>query len=257
MAGLGDFWPPQATYDQAPQGNGLLAPLQGFVPHGDTNQAHDGMLTGLRRLVPGFEPAQSAKSLQTFGSYVAPGLTDYLSHATPPPSYTPNAAGKIPGVGANPYEAGAVWDLFNLGTSFLPMGGGAKVAMAAAPIAASAMAAKAAKTLARTERFDWPVRTLSGSVIDMPIVVNPSRSHMQRLLAEAPHGDVRALKTPAGDVYAWPANEAMHVDIASTFDLPFKTRQELQSASYLMNKKDVDALGKYSNFDELVAKLGQ
>ena len=207
----------------------------------------------LRRMLgPSFDLDQSIKSAQTFGSYVAPGLTDYLTKDAPPPNYSPNAAGKIPEAGANPYEAGALWDVFNLGTNFLPSGGAAKVAVGAA-----AMAPKLAKTLARTERFDWPVRTLSGSVIDMPIVVNPSRSHMQRLLAEAPHGDVRALKTPSGDVYAWPANEAMHVDIASTFNLPFKTRQDLQSASYLMNKKDVDALGKYANFDELVAKLGR
>jgi hypothetical protein len=90
----------------------------------------------------------------------------------------------------------------------------------------------------------------------MPIIVNPSRSHIQRALAEAPFGDVRALKAPSGDVYLWPANEAMHRDIATAFDHPFKTRQDLQKSSYLFNKKDVDALGQFSGFDDLVRQLG-
>lgn len=108
----------------------------------------------------------------------------------------------------------------------------------------------------RMERFSWPVTTAYGRTIEMPITVNPSRSAIQRALAEAPHGDVRALKAPSGDVYLWPANEAMHVDIANSFDLPFKTRADLQKSSYLFSKKDVDALGKFSNFDDLVSRLG-
>lgn len=111
-------------------------------------------------------------------------------------------------------------------------------------------------TLSNTERFNWPVKLSYGKTIDMPVSINPSRSMIQRELAQAPHGDVRALRAPNGDVYLWPANEAMHVDIADTFDLPFKTRQELQRASYLFNKKDVDALGRFKNFDDLVQKLG-
>ena len=105
------------------------------------------------------------------------------------------------------------------------------------------------------EKFNWPVATAYGKTIDMPITVNPGRSAITRALSEAPHGDVRALKAPSGDVYMWPANEAMHVDIANTFDLPFKTRQELQKNSYLFNKRDVDKLGPYKNFDELVSRL--
>lgn len=107
----------------------------------------------------------------------------------------------------------------------------------------------------KAERFMWPVKTIYGKTIDMPVSVNPSRFMIQRELSTAPHGDVRALKAPSGDVYMWPANEAMHVDIADNFDLPFKTRQDLQKASYLFNKKDVDALGKFSDFDDLVSKL--
>lgn len=107
----------------------------------------------------------------------------------------------------------------------------------------------------KAERFIWPVRTAYGKTIDMPVSVNPSRFAIQKELATAPHGDVRALRAPNGDVYMWPANEAMHVDIADNFDLPFKTRQELQKASYLFNKGDVDKLGKFADFDDLVTRL--
>jgi hypothetical protein len=106
------------------------------------------------------------------------------------------------------------------------------------------------------ERFDWPVRTLSGRIVDMPVTVNPSRSAIQRELAQAPHGDVRAVRHPNGDLYMWPANEAMHVDIANAFDMPFKTREDLQRNSYLLNKGDVDKVERFRNFDDLVSKLG-
>jgi hypothetical protein len=109
-----------------------------------------------------------------------------------------------------------------------------------------------ARTAARSERFNWPVTTSYGKTIDMPITVNPSRGDIQRELAKAPHGDVRALRHPDGSVYLWPANEAMHVDIASNFDMPFRTRSDLQKSSYLINKSDADKLGKWSNFDDLI-----
>lgn len=108
---------------------------------------------------------------------------------------------------------------------------------------------------ARTERFNWPVRTEYGKVIDMPITVNPSRGDIMRELANAPHGDVRALRAPDGKIYMWPANEAMHRDIATNFDLPFKTLKDLQSSSYLFNRADVDKLSKFSNFDEMIKLL--
>lgn len=124
------------------------------------------------------------------------------------------------------------------------------------PMSGVAQTTQSIANPSRTERFMWPVRTNYGKTIDMPITVNPSRGHIQRELAQAPHGDVRALRAPNGDVYMWPANEAMHVDIADNFDLPFKTRADLQKSSYLFNKKDVDALGKFSGFDDLVSRLG-
>jgi len=108
----------------------------------------------------------------------------------------------------------------------------------------------------RRERFQWPVKTEYGSVVDMPITVNPTRRDILSALADAPHGDVRALKAPSGDVYLWPANEALHRDIAMSFDLPFKTRQDLQRASYLFNRKDVEHL-PFKSFDEMIGLLGQ
>jgi len=90
----------------------------------------------------------------------------------------------------------------------------------------------------------------------MPIIVNPSSRDIKMALAQAPNGDVRALRSPTGDVYMWPANEAMHRDIAMNFDLPFKNREHLQQSSYLFNKKDVDALGTFADFDDLIKRLG-
>jgi hypothetical protein len=73
------------------------------------------------------------------------GLVDYLTKEPPPPSYEPNAAGKIPPLGYNPYEAGAIWDAFNLATMVTPAGAGKTLAMAGIP--AATRAARAAKTL--------------------------------------------------------------------------------------------------------------
>ena len=109
--------------------------------------------------------------------------------------------------------------------------------------------------LSKAERFVWPVQTTYGKTIDMPVSVNPSKSMILRELAQAPHGDVRALRAPNGDIFMWPANEAMHIDIAETFDLPFGTRQALQQSSYLINKRDVEAVGRFANFDDLVARM--
>ena len=77
---------------------------------------------------------------------MAPGLLDYLTKDAPPPSYEPNAAGKIPPIGYNPYEAGAAWDAFNLATMLTPSGAGKTAVLAAAP-----MAARAAKALVPLE----------------------------------------------------------------------------------------------------------
>lgn len=87
----------------------------------------------------GNKPTQHEQNLTALGRLLAPGLTDYLTKPAPPPSYEPNMAGKIPPIGYNPYEGGALWDMFNLATMAVPMGGGTKAAMVAAPMAARLM----------------------------------------------------------------------------------------------------------------------
>ena len=149
---------------------------------------------------------------------------------------------------------------FRLGTKVAALAAGGVLSSDeahAGPLGAARKALAVGANIARkTERFEWPVRTEYGTNITMPITVNPSARDIAKELANAPHGDVRALKAPNGDVYLWPANEAMHRDIASTFDMPFKTRQDLQKSSYLFNSKDVDALGGFKSFDDLITRLG-
>lgn len=128
------------------------------------------------------------------------------------------------------------------------------------PMGKAGQAAKVGEELAttiarRAEHFNWPVRTEYGKVVDMPITINPRASHIQRMLKDAPFGDIRALRAPSGDMYVWPANEAMHVDIASNFSLPFKNRAELQKNSFLFNKSEIEKVGRFSDFDDLIKKI--
>jgi hypothetical protein len=94
---------------------------------------------------------QAAKSI---GQLIAPELTRYLTE--PEPSYEsrlraagagmspdaqliPNRAGKVPET-SDPRAVGAMGDVINLATSAVPVGAPAKVAMAAAPLAAARFA---------------------------------------------------------------------------------------------------------------------
>lgn len=78
-----------------------------------------------------------------------------------------------------------------------------------------------------------------------------------RLLAEAPEGTVRALRAPDGRIYAWPAADARHVEVAAALDLPFETRARLQAASYLFDRSTVAAVGEFADFEDLVRGLAQ
>lgn len=89
----------------------------------------------------------------------------------------------------------------------------------------------------------------------MRLVIGPTRDDLVRLLADAPDGDVRALRAPNGTVYAWSAHEARHVEVATALDLPFSTREELQAASYLFNRRDQAAVGPFADFEDLVRQL--
>ncbi|TXN34226.1 hypothetical protein FV232_28225 [Methylobacterium sp. WL30] len=89
----------------------------------------------------------------------------------------------------------------------------------------------------------------------MRLVTDPTRDDLVRLLADAPDGDVRALRAPNGKIYAWSAHEARHVEVAAALDLPFGTRSQLQAASYLFNRRDQTTAGPFVDFEDLVRLL--
>lgn len=91
----------------------------------------------------------------------------------------------------------------------------------------------------------------------MRITTNPSRDELARLLADAPGGNVRALRTPDGRILAWAAADARHVEVAAALDLPFETRAHLQAASYLFDRRDVEAAGDFTDFEDLVRRLAR
>lgn len=64
----------------------------------------------------------------------------------------------------------------------------------------------------------------------MRLVINPTREDLRRLLADAPDGDVRALRASSGTVYGWSAHEVRHVEVAIARNLPFFIRVPLQAA---------------------------
>jgi len=91
----------------------------------------------------------------------------------------------------------------------------------------------------------WPIATRSGRVMDMPLRVNPTMTELRAAVKNNPQRQVRMLRDPnTGDVYAWEAAEAMHVDVADTLDLPFRNRAELQANSYLFGPDEVEELAK-------------
>lgn len=91
----------------------------------------------------------------------------------------------------------------------------------------------------------------------MRLIANPSRDDLLRLLADAPDGDVRALRTPDGKIYAWAADEARHVEVATALDLSYATRAQLQAASYLFSRGDAAAVGPFMDFEDFVRRLSQ
>lgn len=91
----------------------------------------------------------------------------------------------------------------------------------------------------------------------MRLLVDPSRDDLTRLLADAPDGDVRALRAPDGRVYAWAAHAARHVEVATSLNLPFADRTQLQAASYRFSRGDVEAAGPFLDFEDLVRRLAR
>ncbi|MCJ2144723.1 hypothetical protein [Methylobacterium sp. E-066] len=63
------------------------------------------------------------------------------------------------------------------------------------------------------------------------------------------------MRAPDGRILAWAAADARHVEVAAALDLSFETRANLQAASYLFNRRDVEAAGDFADFDELVRRF--
>lgn len=83
---------------------------------------------------------------------------------------------------------------------------------------------------------------------------NPRRSTLEKL---ARGGSFRALRDPAtGDIYAWPANEALHADVAQKLGLDFRTRNEVLKNSFLYSKEQLEEAKHAKDLDDLVKAFG-
>lgn len=69
----------------------------------------------------------------------------------------------------------------------------------------------------------------------------------------SPGGDVRLLRAPDGRWLAWPASEGFHLQVAESLGLDFRTRKDLQSASYLFSAGDIPE--DWSSLADLVDKM--
>ena len=90
---------------------------------------------------------------------------------------------------------------------------------------------------------------------EMRLLVNPSHDELIHLFNNATDGNVRALRAPDGKIYAWAAHDARHVEVATALNLLFKTRPQLQAASYLLSWSDVETAGNFGNFDDLIERI--
>ena len=111
--------------------------MAGILPDDIEQRPDAGLLAGLAEMpAPGWQQYMRPEvflpeGARALGNVFAPALTSYLTTPAPPPSYEPNAAGKIPPLGYHPGEDAAGVELFaNLATGFIPGGSAAKMAMA-------------------------------------------------------------------------------------------------------------------------------
>src|SRR5215213_8619080 len=86
-------------------------------------------------------------------------------------------------------------------------------------------------------------------------VKNPGRGILAKMTAD--NGSFRAICDPStGNIYAWPANNALHVDMVNKLNLSFKTRNELQHNSFLFSRKQLDQMPNACDLNDLVKLLG-
>ncbi len=86
------------------------------------------------------------------------------------------------------------------------------------------------------------------------VAKNPRRG---KLMEMARNGEsFRAIRDPAtGDSYAWPASEAMHIDMAQKLGFDFKSRRELQRNSYLFDRAQLEDAKGARDLDDLLKMI--
>ena len=134
----------------------------------------DGLFYGVfarRGLFDGLT-SRDAQNALALARFFAPSLAEYLTRPAPPIADLPSTPGKVPSTD-DPRLSGAIYDAVNLATGLLPVSAGAKVAMAAAPMAArvarrTALPMDEASRMARAEQMGF--RT------DLPLAHGSSQS---------------------------------------------------------------------------------
>ena len=91
----------------------------------------------------------------------------------------------------------------------------------------------------------------------MPVAVqkNPPRDVLLEITKDQP--SFRALRDPTtDDIYAWPASDALHVDMVNKLGLDFTTRDQLARSSYLFSREQVEQAPEARDLDDLVKIIG-
>lgn len=86
-------------------------------------------------------------------------------------------------------------------------------------------------------------------------IKNPLRADLIRLTKGG--GSSRALRDPAtGDIYAWPASDALHIEMVNRLNLNFRTRDQVQKSSYLFSRDQLDQSPDAADLEGLVEAFG-
>ena len=87
------------------------------------------------------------------------------------------------------------------------------------------------------------------------LTTNPTRSDLLRMSRDTE--SFRAIRDPqSGDIHAWPASEARHIDVVNSLGLDFRTKTELQKNSFLFSRAQLEAAEGAHDLDELVKMMG-
>ena len=87
------------------------------------------------------------------------------------------------------------------------------------------------------------------------LTTNPRRSDLLRMSRHTE--SFRAIRDPqTGDIHAWPANEARHVDVANSLGLNFRMREDLQRNSFLFSRAQLEQAEGARDLADLVKMIG-